>query len=171
MGGFPCFPYSKNRFKKGKTSKTGSASAHPDYETLMKGLPRLLDSREPMMWVVEEVEAIADKNPDTGKSPLDEIADEAAARNFAVRALKLNHGSFIENERARIFVIGCAPACGGKQGADWISAKLQMMDTLQKSRIAAKVLDVAKISSYAEEQRLVKSEAQKQHIIRHILLK
>ena len=50
VGGLPCPPWSKQRYKGGSTKATGSAKEHPSYRVVFEFFMDYLDHRQPRMF-------------------------------------------------------------------------------------------------------------------------
>ena len=56
IAGIPCHPFTKLRNKQGR-GRSGPAEEHPDIDTIFHSFPKLLSTRRPVGFVVEETDA------------------------------------------------------------------------------------------------------------------
>eukprot|EP00959_Pyramimonas_sp_CCMP1952_P442686 9267445-Pyramimonas_sp.AAC.1 len=78
LGGYPCQPFTLQRSHSGVSARTApNPAGHPLYSVLMEGLPKYLQSRKPRSFVVENVEALLNRNAKTGTSPCEELVEAA----------------------------------------------------------------------------------------------
>ena len=70
IGGLPCPPWSKQRFKKGETKATGKASAHPMFRVVFELSGLYLDRRRPHVFWIEEVNTFGAEGPNGEEVPV-----------------------------------------------------------------------------------------------------
>ena len=130
IGGFPCQPYSPMRHKSGQTAGTGSVEGHPQYATLHVEFVEYLCARQPVGFIVEEVDGILKTARGSGgKSHLDlfvlSLKKESLTAKYAVKALTLDHGVFSEMPRNRVFIIGLEEESGGADALQTMVDKIK----------------------------------------------
>jgi len=154
-GGFPCPPFSSQRFKGGSTASTGDATEHPKFGTLMDGLVRYLAHRQPKSFWLEEVEGfIRPLKTLLGKTPLQVLARELVALGYHVRAVKIDMSVFCQISRKRVFVIGVSPECGGAAAVDWVVGEIDRILQCRKDLGAgARLADIAHPYTADEKRR------------------
>ena len=124
VAGLPCPPFSKARHKNGGTRSTGAASSHPAYNTVMVEFTDYLASRHPLGFLVEEVDSFAHTDA-RGQSPLREFATKTNKLGYAIRALLLDHHTWIDVPRVRVWIIGVGQELGHSVAADWMVEKIE----------------------------------------------
>jgi hypothetical protein len=124
-GGFPCTPFTKMRDQKGSTPATGKPFEHPSYHVVMGQLPEYLKERQPHSFWIEEVETLRRNDPRTGNTYLNQLAAACKSAGYELRAMLLNHNSWVDMPRERIFLMGFRDSAGGAKAADWAVAKIE----------------------------------------------
>lgn len=134
-GGLPCQPFSRlragsrskgsGRGAAGQGSRSGAPCDHPDYVVAMKQFGEYLSARRPSSFMIEEVMEFNQDDPISGQSFLWSFASDATSKGFAVRALSMDHATWCELPRGRIWVIGIHQMIGGATAADWCVGHIQ----------------------------------------------
>ena len=118
-----------------------------------------LAKREPGCFIVEEVPAFQDIDPRSGTSYLAQFANQCAGEGYSVRAVVLNHGTWIDMDRARIFILGFSARCGHSAAADW--AIEQLNESLRRCAMtgrASLLPDIVDPNGAEEEVRRERDE-------------
>jgi len=101
--GIPCQPFSKMRQANvAGSSRRSAASHHPGFKTVFEDFPDYLELRKPGMWLAEETEAFVSINPDTGLRYVDEFITACDAKGYAVMAMKVEAGIWMDWPRTRL---------------------------------------------------------------------
>ena len=154
VAGLPCRPFTTSRQKSGKTSKTGCATHHPEYNIVMQQFIECLKARNPGGFIVEEVVAFAANVPRLNTSPLKLFAKDCATLGYSVRAMELDHSSFLESTpRKRLFIIGFAKKMGHSVASSWLCSFVESCMRDKAMCPAAKVFNVLDVNSQQEQAR------------------
>ena len=117
----------------GKGAKQGTPELHPQFNSIMEGLPDYLRRRCPESFIVEEVCAISRPCPNTGRPFLSTLVERCTQVGYSVVVLKLNHNDWIDVARERMFLLGFRSTAGGQRAAKWAAQKAQEVVTARQS--------------------------------------
>ena len=157
VAGLPCKAFSRLRDRQGNSLRTQSAASHPVYSTVQQFVQYLSD-RKPSCFIVEEVESFGHidktlKYRGLPESHLQRWARDVCALGYSIKAVRFQHGLYVSCRRPRLVIVGCAPACGGKEAVAWIADAIsgaQRRLAMQKPVCIWSLVD----PDCAEEERL-----------------
>ena len=159
MGGFPCTPFSN------MGPKTG---VHHDRFQTVEDFQKYLESRKPNGFIIEEVPEFGKMiDPRTGETFLKGLMKKAVKAGLATRALTIDLSTFVKVSRERLFIFGCGPKLGHKDGANWITARINDVKSKLAQRGAAKDVvgdfGVVQLDDPEEVARRTSKAAEVQH--------
>ena len=99
-GGLPCQPFTSNRMHSGTSARTGAASGHPDFSTVMQSWSSYLHTRQPGAFFIEEVPDFNNESPD-GDSYMWTFSQSCVKAGYAIRAMTMNHNTWVNFPRER----------------------------------------------------------------------
>ena len=84
-----------------------------------------LAKRQPRGFIVEEVLDFMHMAKGADETPLDTFMALAGDLGYCTQPIVLNACTWVAISRPRVFVVGLAQSCGGKQGLTWVMDRVQ----------------------------------------------
>ena len=152
-GGMPCPPFSPQRARTNQSARTSGATKHPEYKTTLEDLPYYLKVKRPHTFWMEQVVGVSNKlEALNGRSPLDNCIDLIKPYGCGCQAIVVDHASFAQARRERLYLVCVDAECGGQAAADWITDTVLSAVHLRSEFPPTKLFDV--LDPDDEEQTL-----------------
>lgn len=108
IAGIPCHPFTKLRNKQGR-GRSGPAEEHPDIDTIFHSFPKLLSTRRPLGFVVEETDAFlglasSDFADKPGIRWLDVFMSLCKSAGYECNAIVCQSGDWVNWPRSRPYL-------------------------------------------------------------------
>ena len=124
-GGYPCQSFSLQRDQTGNTETSGPVHLHPAFNTVTEEFERYLDSRNPGSFWLEEVTGFLRKLAVLGnKSACELVKKQCERRRYSVRILIIDHATFVNIRRDRVFMVGVHAREGGQKAVTWVAKQI-----------------------------------------------
>lgn len=95
IAGLCCHAFSTLRSRKGQTPRSGAAEFHPGHTVVFEDFFRVLSSRKPGGFVIEQVPGFSHTIKGETESWLDRFMEKAASTGFAVRVLRADAKTWV----------------------------------------------------------------------------
>ena len=154
-GGYPCQSFSLQR-----DQSALPVHLHPAYNTVTQEFEKYLDSRDPGSFWMEEVTGFLRRLAVLGnKSACELVKKQCERRRYSVRVLIIDHGTFVNIRRERVFLIGVHEREGGMKAVIWVVKQISAALDFRARTPPSRWLEVVNLYDDEQQERLRCSEA------------